>query len=262
MPSAAASLDIATHVRAVTDAEVAFYHEHGWVKLPRLTTPEFAAELLRVGREWHERNGKQETQWNALAMPGRIEPYHALMFSDVMGRNAQRLVDRKRLSGVDVPMRYRVDHFVSKPPGSGGATYHQDSVEHGTDRAGELQFWLALAEVTADMGPMRFMSGVHREGSLGSVFREGDDGLLNRYPLLEKLYPLTPPIEYQPGDATVHHGYMVHGSGPNLGDRPRMSYIFSYTPADTRWWHGKVANSGSERIALGDESNPIVYPKP
>jgi hypothetical protein len=254
--------DVAAHLREVTDAEVAFYHQHGWVKLDRLVTPELAAELLRVGLEWHQRQGKQTTEWNALATDANVEPFRSVMFSGIMGRNAQRLVDRPRLSGAEVALRYRADHFVCKPAGAGGISYHQDSTEHGTDRAGELQFWLALAEATPDMGTMRFLSGVHREGPLGSVFRPGDEDLLQRYPKLTSLYPYSAPFHYQPGDATVHHGYMIHGSGPNVTDRPRMSYIFSYTPADTRWWNGKVSNSGSERLPLGDERNPIVFPRP
>jgi len=254
------TVSIDAHVRALTDAEVAFYLEHGWVKLDRLVTPEFAAELLRAGLEWHERNQKPVVEWHSLAGEARAEPFRSLVFSEVMGRNAQRLIGRKRLSGTDVAVRYRIDHFACKVPGDGGIAYHQDSTEHGTDRAGEMQFWLALAEATPDMGTMRFLSGVHREGPLGSTFRPGDEDLLQRYPRLAELYPLTAPFHYQPGDATVHHGFMAHGSGPNRSGRKRMSYVFSYTPADSRWWNGKVGNWGTERVPLADELNPIVYP--
>jgi hypothetical protein len=41
-----------------------------------------------------------------------------------------------------------------------------------------------------------------------------------------------------------------------------MSSIFSYTPADTRWWNGRVHNAGTERTELDDGRNPIVYPQP
>jgi ectoine hydroxylase-related dioxygenase (phytanoyl-CoA dioxygenase family) len=125
---------------------------------------------------------------------------------------------------------------------------------------GELQFWLALDEVTPEMGAMRFLSGVHREGPLGAgaIGAPGED-LLAQYPKLCDVYEFSPPFHYRPGDATVHHGYMVHGAPPNLSDRPRCSYIFSYTPADTRWWNGRVRNWGSERKTLSDDSNPVVY---
>ena len=254
--------EIAAKVREVTEEEIEFYHKNGWVKLDGLVTPEFAAELLSVGKAHTVDSGKLSA-WSALAKDG-VEPFRSFFFSERMGRNATRLVNRKRLTDVEVPLRYRADHFMLRSPhGVHGTPYHQDSSEHGSDRAGELQFWLALDEVTPEMGAMRFLSGVHREGPLGSSAvdpRTGEPDLLLQYPKLADLYELSPPFYYQPGDATVHHGFMVHGGPPNITDRDRWSYIFSYTPADTRWWNGEVKNWGSERKTLDDALNPIAYP--
>lgn len=253
------AVDMASIIRDVTAEEVAFYAENGWVKLDRLVTPEFARELRQAG-EAHTDGERKPGSWNSLATEGGVEQFRALMFSERMGRNAERLINRKSLTDVQVPLRYRADHFVCRPAGgSHGTPYHQDSVEHGSDRAGELQFWLALDEVTPEMGAMRFLSGVHRAGPLGAVLRDEQD-LLEQYPKLPDLYEMSPPFHYQPGDATVHHGYMVHGAPPNTTDRARWSYIFSYTPADTRWPHGVAKNWGSEKVPLDGTRNPIVYP--
>lgn len=263
MTHALSEAEIAKRVRPVTDEEVAFYETNGWVKLDRLITPEFAAELLAVGQDWHERNDKNMADWNTMARQPDAEPFRSFMFSEIMGRNAQRFVNRTRLGGTEIPLRYRDDHFVERVPGGKVTYYHQDSAEHGTDRAGELQFWLALAEVTPEMGAMRFVNGSHHEGPLGSVFKDidGAGDLLQVYPKLAELRGMSAPFHYQPGDCTVHHGYTVHGAPPNTTDRSRLCYIFSYTPADTRWWNGEVMNSGSKRVPLSDEANPIVYPK-
>ena len=181
------------------------------------------------------------------------------MFSERMAQNAQRLLDRRRLKGIDVPLRYRYDNPVLKAPGATGTSYHQDASEHGSDRGGELQFWLALAEVTPDMGAMRFVDKSHLEGPLGSTFNNDDDGgfngagnLLQQYPnlvsesleeLREHTWPstatatgggvlkLTEPFHYQPGDCTLHHGWCVHGGPDNTTTENRWSYLFSYTCA-------------------------------
>ena len=47
--------EIEAVLREVTDEEVAFYREYGWVMMKQLVTPEFAKELLRVGKEWGQR---------------------------------------------------------------------------------------------------------------------------------------------------------------------------------------------------------------
>ena len=219
------------------------------------------------------------------------------MFSKRMSSNAAKLVNRKRLKGVDVPLRWRQDAIpptgVTKPAGQTpseqmpvelhhydtngvllGSGFHCDSPEHGSDRVGELQFWLALAEVTPAMGPMRFVNRSHRE-FLGTVFNQDKDDLggqaghrasgniLDQYPLLPQVLGMSAPEEthYQLGDCTVHHGYCAHGSINNTTDRDRCSYLFSYSPADTRYMEAAGgANNGSPRVrVLDDRTSPVVY---
>ena len=262
MAKAMTEREIEGALREVTDEEVAFYREHGWVMMKRLVDPDFAVEMLRIGQEWtqrREREGHTERPSQGLALSEGAEPFRSFMFSQRMAKNATRLVDRKRFKGVDIPLRYRIDLLLLKPPGAHGSTYHQDSSEHGSDRVGELQFWMALDEVTADMGAMRFVDRSHREGPLGSVFNDDRGDLLEQFPLLESELGLSEPFHYQPGDCTVHHGYTVHGGPDNTTNKPRWSYLFSYAPADTRYWNGTARNWGSERKRLVDEDNPIAH---
>ena len=261
MEQAMTEREIKSVLREVTDEEVACYQEYGWVMMRQLVAPEFAAELLRAGQEWSERSGKETGPRSGLAREEGTEPFRSFMFSERMSQNAMRLVNRKRLKGVDVPLRYRIDLLLQKLPGAAGSTYHQDSSEHGSDRVGELQFWLALAEVTPEMGAMRFVSRSHREGPLGSVFNDDRGDLLEQFPNLTSVLELSPLFRYQPGDCTVHHGYTIHGGPANSTDKPRWSYLFSYSPADTRYWNGNAGNWGSERKRLGDPENPIIYPR-
>jgi hypothetical protein len=260
MGQAMTEREIEAVLREVTEEEVAFYHEHGWVMMKQLVDPEFATQLQRVGQQWRDRQEKEGAARPSvhLALAEGAEPYRSFMFSERMSHNAMRLVNKKRLKGVDVALRYRIDMHIVKPPGAAGATYHQDSAEHGSDRVGELQFWLALAHVTPEMGAMRFVSRSHREGPLGSVFNDDQGDLLEQFPNLTSVLELSPPFHYQPGDCTVHHGYTVHGGPANSTHKPRLSYLFSYAPTDTRYWNGTAANWGAERKRLGDAENPIA----
>ncbi|MDP6983162.1 MAG: phytanoyl-CoA dioxygenase family protein [Candidatus Latescibacterota bacterium] len=261
MGTAMTERDIQAVVREVTDEEVAFYHEYGWVMMKKLVDPDFSRQILHTAREWVDGDGSTAERPHVhLALEG-VEPLRSFMFSERMANNATRLVDRKRLKGVDDPLCYRIDMLVRKDPGAAGSTYHQDSAEHGSDRVGELQFWLALAAVTPDRGAMRFVNHSHREGPLGSVFNDDKGDLLEQFPNLTSVLELSPPLYYEPGDCTVHHGYTVHGGPPNSTDETRWSYLFSYSPADTRYWNGTAANWGSERKRLSDPDNPHV-PRP
>ena len=129
---------------------------------------------------------------------------------------------------------------------------------------------------------MRFINKSHREGPLGSVFNQDSDdlaggvrgyrasgNLLDQYPLLPEVLGVSEPGEthYMPGDVTVHHGYCAHGSVNNTTERDRLSYLFSYSPADTRYWggnNGSRGNPGSSRLRAEDEEFfPVIFrPEP
>jgi hypothetical protein len=249
-------------IREIGDDEVAFYLESGWVKLDRLIDPGVAMEC---GRKAETRIGSDEARGTSLDLAGCLapageEPFHSIAFSDRMGRNAQRLIDRPRLTAVDVPVRFKWDNVVCKFGGVQTRTgYHQDSPHHLCDRRGELMIWIALTEVTPEMGAMRFLTGSHREGCLG--VEPGED-LFDHYPRLLELYELSPPLHYQPGDATVHDGCMIHGAPANATTRPRLAYLVAYAPADTRYVVDGEGNvqGGGPGLALPDDGRyPIVY---
>ena len=83
---------------------------------------------------------------------------------------------------------------------------------------------------------MRFLTGSHREGGLGAgIVLGGGPDVLGQYPKLLDFYDLSPPLSYEPGDATVHSGFMVHGAPKNQSNETRWSYIMSYFPADVRF---------------------------
>ena len=85
-----------------------------------------------------------------------------------------------------------------------------------------LGFWLALDEITPEMGPMQFRNGSHQAGLLTPPMEEWD--------LLED-YPLSEPLHLMPGDATAHStsSSMVPGS---MIDRPRWGYIINTFPGN------------------------------
>ena len=51
--------EIESVLREVTEEEVAFYQEYGWVMLKQLVNRDFATELLRVGQDWRKSHRKE-----------------------------------------------------------------------------------------------------------------------------------------------------------------------------------------------------------
>jgi|EP01046_Picozoa_sp_COSAG06_P071015 hypothetical protein len=101
--------EVESVVREVTDEECTFYREMGWCMLPALVDPSFAAYLLERGRQRREERAAAGHDRAPFIKPGTLpgpgspahgfgrdeEPFHSLMFSKRMARNAQRLCDRE-----------------------------------------------------------------------------------------------------------------------------------------------------------------------
>jgi Phytanoyl-CoA dioxygenase (PhyH) len=283
-------MDLATSIREITPEEVAFYEQNGWVMLRELFSRELVAELLDASEKIvppPNSLGDRNRTLDDPAVAGS-EPFRSVAFSPEMGRIAHALVNRKRLSDVDIPIQFHSDALWCKEPGGWGTLFHQDDPVRPGDRAGVFNLWLALDEVTPDMGAMRFLSGAHREGPLGNVrstelrdlLAEGEPGrekfaaldettrrrlsetgILDYYPKLTDLYEWSPPFHYQPGDATVHHGWMVHGGPDNTTDRNRWAYILEYMPADTEFFfdHETRLRAGMNQHGLPESTFPIVF---
>jgi hypothetical protein len=268
-------------VREVTTEEVAFLEEHGWVLLERLVDQSFAGELLAAGKElwersragWESAKPMPECSWLATwrdfgdwvcgdptgasfgARKIRAEPFYSFMLGKEIGRAAHTLQNRGRLTDDEVGVRYFEDALVALPPDKEDRPWrwHQDE-SFGTDRSGGFNVWIALDEVTPEMGAVRFLTGSFVEGPLGSSFGEGR-WVVDQYPKLLELYELSPPITYQPGDVTIHYGYTVHGTPENRTDRLRWSYIPTYLPSDN------IPDDGNQ-LGLPEphERFPLVYP--
>jgi hypothetical protein len=243
-------------VRPVTDTEVAFFVQNGWVLLRGLVDPDVCRAMLEIGKpklaaivEGSDANDvkpgstqmriaendqgtivniPQWCEWRGPVRAAQDPVYSGVVLSKVMGANVRRLLERDR------PLRIYHDIFVCKRPDnvSTPTHFHQDATNFPLDR-NALTVWMALDEVTPEQGPVRFYSGSHKGGLYGSIPPGGGD-IRDEYPELER-YPISPEHHLQPGDATVHHGLVVHGAGANNTPRPRWSYLASYFPADARY---------------------------
>ncbi|HVW43997.1 MAG TPA: phytanoyl-CoA dioxygenase family protein [Amycolatopsis sp.] len=231
-------------VRAITDEEAAFYHENGWVKLEQFVPAGVAAEMLEQVKshiEQAEVAGRGTADiydtdawrdWHWIARDEKLEPFVSVSFSAETGRNVRKLIGREvgiRCHGDMMAVKMPAGHGASKP-----TAYHQDFPNFPFDRAGMMSFWIALDDVPPERGSMRFVSGSHREGSLGRMGFGAED-MVEYYPHLLQRHELSPPIHLRAGDATAHDGLVVHGAPENSTDRPRWAYITSYYPADVRY---------------------------
>ena len=225
-------------VRAVTDDEVAFYRESGWVRMPGLVDSATVAAMLNQAQKSMADAKAFAKYGNAvdrafLDFPGvdRTGPVGCeMLLAPAMGRNMVRLLDVQRV-------RVLTDGYLVKLPQRDGlhaeTLYHQDFPGHPVDRSGFLTVWLALHDLPADAGMVRFYSRSHTQGVHGWVFADSVD-LRERCPDL-KDDDLSPPLAMKAGDATAHHSLTVHGTLPNVSSQQRWAHTVIYMDSDTRY---------------------------
>ena len=224
-------------VRSVTPAEISFFQNQGWVYLPGLVNmaaiPEFLDEareafaLQRLAGDYGEIVARSWTAY--VSNRDRVHAKNVIM-APTMGKNVSQLLDAPQV-------RLETSLYLIKTPESEGnhaeTIYHQDFPAHPFDRSNLLTVWIALHDMPAEMGTMRFYEGSHMNGVFGQAYADGISLSERVKSLRDKV--LSPPLNMKAGDATVHHCLTIHGAPPNYSHDPRWAFAILYTDADARY---------------------------
>lgn len=153
--------------------------------------------------------------------------------------------------------------LLFKPPGgenAGNVGWHQD-YQYWKYWEGEVfTVWVALCDVTSEIGPVKFVRGSHRWGLLeGGNFFGGDLAALRQQIAIptdatwEEVEGILPA-----GAMSLHHRYTIHGSGPNRTNRPRRSFALHMRTEKSRRVPG--VDDGGYASHLDDPAYcPVIY---
>jgi ectoine hydroxylase-related dioxygenase (phytanoyl-CoA dioxygenase family) len=236
----------------MTTKRATFFQEHGWLQVDEVLTRAEANEAREQLLELASRGaGTKDSHVAALATsdyarmakavnePSRVSDFfRKLATAPKMGELMREILGVKEV-------RLFRDLGLIKPPASedGIATgVHQDQVFYPLDRKGVASLWIALVDLPANSGTMRFVDGSHKNGPVGRYVLPGRDWLA-AHP--EDAQKMTPAPALSAGSATIHDGFMLHGADPNTWNQPRVAYTVAYFRADalfngmpSRWTDG------------------------
>lgn len=111
-------------------------------------------------------------------------------------------------------------------------SWHQDSTYWGLSHPDVVTAWLALSVSDRSNGCMRVAPGTHLLDQLPHQDTFARDNLLTRgQEVMVSVDPTTVvDIELQPGEFSLHHVRIVHGSDPNPADYRRLGFAIRYVP--------------------------------
>jgi phytanoyl-CoA hydroxylase len=221
----------------ITDEQVRFYQEHGYVQLFNVLTPE---ELEEVRQCLDEVNGMAlDTKKHHLSA-GRPE-YERIFVQKVnlwtVHEGMRRYVLSLKLAEIGRRLaqtpRVRLwhDHALIKMPGdSKESAWHQDLPYWPMNEPGALSCWMALDDVDEANGCMQFVPKSHTWGKFDPVNLANAQSIFEQVPD-PKSKDFTPVVMRMPaGSCTFHNGLTFHYASSNRTDKPRRAMVTIYMP--------------------------------
>jgi ectoine hydroxylase-related dioxygenase (phytanoyl-CoA dioxygenase family) len=120
--------------------------------------------------------------------------------------------------------------FYKPPHDASYASWHQDSVYSGWHLTPSVSAWIALTASDPANGCMRVIPGSHKQGLLEHDNVQDPHMLNRRGERLRMDVDETQAIDLvlRPGEMSLHHTNIVHGSNPNTSDGPRIGFIVRF----------------------------------
>ena len=126
--------------------------------------------------------------------------------------------------------------FFAKPAGDAAyVSWHQDATYWGLSSPDVVTAWVALTPSTRESGCMQVVPATH-QSQVPHEDRFDDANLLSRgQEVAVKVDPATVVhVELQPGQMSLHHVLLFHGSEPNRASWPRIGFAIRYVPTHVR----------------------------
>jgi hypothetical protein len=236
------------------------YELNGWVKIPKLLNDE---EVTRIKCIIDEATAHENFKTKSI---GARSDQSSLEYQRIMRiyralwcvyPEVETLIRRVgpvvgQLNGWDQTRLWQDRVFIK--PGrefeNRPTNWHQD-VNLPVDRRGWCTVWIAMVNIPKSRGPLMFLNGSHRLGSLGYIEQIKDNFDLSEL-LTEADWSVVngcgSGAPLNPGDATVHTMLTLHRAGMNQDVEDRIVLAVSYM--DARQLYTGVPNPVTDGLGL------------
>lgn len=257
----------------ITENQISEFTDSGFIFLPSILNEEEinyyknvidrVVEEITSGdkRPLHERSAYEREFLQCGHLWSKYPEIKKLTLSKRLGYVANKLLKSEHV-------RLWHDQALYKLPGGDATEPHQDLAYWPMLDRNAGTIWLALEEVTIEMGAMHFIPYSHKVG-IDSYRHRIEDAINGESNLIEKADKLIQKehvaFNLKPGDATFHHGLTVHYTKKNNSDKIRKGMTVIYYSDGVRFDGNSPEKehfcaSGSEHgKPIATELNPIIY---
>src|SRR5215468_986046 len=219
---------------ALSDEAALDYRRDGYLSPIRVLSPQ-EAQGYRAKLEAIEASGRLPA--GAL----RSKCHLLLTWIDDIVRHPRVLDAVERLLGSDL-LVWGTSFFIKEPRNTSYVSWHQDLTYWGLEPADIVTAWIALSESTLENGAMRVIPGSHTLEVMPHTDTFAAENLLSRGQEIRVDVDAAQAValELAPGEMSLHHVKLIHGSEPNPSAQRRIGLAIRYLPPHVRQTAGTV----------------------
>ncbi|MGH6609452.1 MAG: phytanoyl-CoA dioxygenase family protein [Burkholderiaceae bacterium] len=228
--------------KILTDAQVEQFWRDGCVFPVRVMPEAEAVEIRRKLEDYEARSG------GPLAGDLRHKTHLLFPWLADLVRNS-RIVDAiEDLYGPNL-LCWTTNFFIKEARNPAFVSWHQDSTYWGLNKPDVVTAWVALTPSNDENGAMNFIPGTHKSDQIEHRDTFAKNNLLTRGQevAVEVDESQAATIDLQPGEISLHHVRLVHGSPPNPSNDRRIGFAIRYIPTSV----AQIAGEDSATLVRG-----------
>ena len=210
-----------------TNAVRQFNDQGYYAPIPALTEDE-AANLRRRLEAFEATN-------SGLTGSLRNKPHLLFTWLDELVRHPGVLDAVEQVIGPNI-LVWGSSFFIKEPHNPSFVSWHQDSTYWGLEPPDIVTAWVALSESTHENGAMRVIPGSHKLDQAPHRDTFAANNLLSRGQeiMVEVNESEAVELPLKPGEMSLHHVRLIHGSEPNPSAKRRIGFAIRYVPTYVR----------------------------
>jgi Phytanoyl-CoA dioxygenase (PhyH) len=228
------------------------YHRDGYLSPISVFSPE-EARGYRAKLEAIEASGRLPV--GAL----RSKCHLLLTWVDEIVRHPKVLDAVEGIIGPNI-LVWGTSFFIKEPRNKSFVSWHQDLTYWGLEPPDIVTAWIALSSSTRENGAMRVLPASHTMEVLPHADTFAADNLLSRGQEIRVDVDERKAValELEPGQMSLHHVKLIHGSEPNPSPHRRIGLAVRYIPTHVRQTAGMV---DSAVLVRGVDSFGYFHPE-
>ena len=228
--------------KILTQQQIDTYHRDGCVFPVRVMSESDAKEIRARLEAFEAEHGGP--------LKGALRHKSHLLFTWLADLVRQaKIVDAvEDLYGGDL-FCWTTNFFIKEARNPAFVSWHQDSTYWGLDRPDVVTAWVALTPANKSNGAMEYIPGTHTTDQIPHRDTFARDNLLTRGQEVAVQVDESKArvVELQPGEISLHHVRLVHGSPPNPSGDRRIGFAIRYIPTSVR----QIAGEDSATLVRG-----------